>query len=101
MEIISEKILNSKSIYVVTFHSDNRYTDDVHWKGGSVVASQMLSWSAIMFAWNARPPHPKYFAGSDWKKTWKERLENASKPWTKKWLEHQTYDEYWVGISFG
>ena len=63
------------------------------------MASQMLSWSAIMFAWNARPPHPKYFAGSDWKKTWKERLENASKPWTKKWLEHQTYDEYWVGIQ--
>ena len=60
------------------------------------MASQMLSWSAIMFAWNARPPHPKYFAGSDWKKTWKDRLENASKPWTKKWLEHQTYDEYWV-----
>ena len=59
----------------------------------------MLSWSAIMFAWNARPPHPKYFAGSDWKKTWKDRLEHASKPWTKKWLEHQTYDEYWVSMN--
>ena len=43
------------------------------------MASQMLSWSAIMFAWNARPPHPKYFAGSDWKKTWKELRSLCSK----------------------
>ena len=33
---------------------DNRFTDDVHWKGGSLIASQMLSWASIMFAWNAR-----------------------------------------------
>ena len=41
------------------YSTDNRYEDEVHWKGGSLIASQMLSWASIMFAWNARPPHPK------------------------------------------
>ena len=42
-----------------------------------------------------RPPHPKKYAGDDWKQAWKNRLEETSKPWTKKWLEHQVYDDYW------
>ena len=70
------------------YSTDNRYTDDIHYKGGSLVASQMLSWASIMFAWNARPPHPKSYAGSDWKETWKTRLEKAGRPWTKIWMEH-------------
>ena len=77
------------------YSTDNRYTDDIHWKGGSLVASQMLSWASIMFAWNARPPHPESYAGTDWKETWKTRLEKTSRPWTKIWMEHQTYDDYW------
>ena len=67
----------------------------MHWKGGTLVASQMLSWASIMFAWNARPPKPDSFAGKDWKTAWKQRLEKSSQPWTKIWMEHQTYDEYW------
>ena len=34
--------------------TDNRYTDDVHYKGGCIAGTQMLSWAAVMFAWNAR-----------------------------------------------
>ena len=38
-----------------------RFTDEVHFKGGALVGSQMLSWAAVMFAWNARAPNPKKF----------------------------------------
>ena len=62
-----------------------------------MVGSQMLSWASVMFAWNARPPHPDKFVGSDWKQAWKERLEQAGASWNKIWLEHQTYDDYWKG----
>ena len=36
-----------------------------------------------------------FLAGEDWKATWKNRLEKAGQAWTKKWTEHQTYDDYW------
>ncbi len=57
----------------------------------------MLSWASVMFAWNARPPHPGKFVGSDWKEAWRQRLEQAGSSWNKIWLEHQTYDDYWKG----
>merc|ERR1719474_2108323 len=46
-----------------------------------------------MFCWDARPPHPRY--NPDWKKVWKNRLEKAGECLVTKWLEHQTYDDYW------
>jgi predicted acyl esterase len=73
---------------------DNRYADDAHWKGGCVVASEMLHWASVMFSWNARAPNPKGYAGDDWKGDWKKRLESATS-WNKTWLEHQNYDDYW------
>lgn len=36
------------------YSTDDRFNDDVHWKGGALIASQMLSWSSVMLAWNAR-----------------------------------------------
>ena len=38
-----------------------RFTDEVHFKGGALVGSQMLSWAAVMFTWNARAPNPEQF----------------------------------------
>ena len=81
--ILGLKCLKNTYFRLFLSCTDNRFTDEVHFKGGAVIASQMLSWSAIMFTWNARPPHPKLFAGEDWKKAWKERLENTAKPCTK------------------
>ena len=72
---------------------DNRFEDDIHWKGGCVLGGGMLSWAAVMFCWDARPPHPRY--NPDWKTVWKNRLEKAGECLVTKWLEHQTYDDYW------
>jgi predicted acyl esterase len=75
------------------YFSDNRYTDDCHYKGGAL---QMLfdtgTYGLFMVVLNALPPYPRY-AGEQWAALWEEHL--ASEPWLLRWLEHQTYDEQW------
>ena len=79
---------------IITIAStDDRYADDVHYMGGCVLASQMLSWATVMLLYNARPPDPR-FVGDDWTSKWQERLEKTS-PWIHHWLSHQRRDEYW------
>ena len=42
---------------VITLMStDDRYSDDVHYVGGSVLAVDMLPWSSLMYVWNGTPP---------------------------------------------
>ena len=43
---------------ISTYSTDERYADDIHYRGGCVLGREMLSWAHIMFLWNARPPHP-------------------------------------------
>jgi uncharacterized protein len=38
--------------------SDDRYADDVHYRGGCVFAIDMLQWAVSMLTWNALPPDP-------------------------------------------
>lgn len=73
--------------------SDDRYADDVHYRGGCVLALDMLHWASSMLTWNARPPDPR-LVGEEWRKTWIRRLENASF-WIEPWLGHQRRDSYW------
>jgi putative CocE/NonD family hydrolase len=75
------------------YFTDNRYTDDCHYKGGAL---QMLfdtgTYGLFMVVLNALPPHPQA-TGADWATLWEEHLE--AEPWLLRWLEHQTYDEQW------
>jgi len=73
--------------------TDDRYADDVHYLGGCVLGSDMLSWSARMFQLNAMPPDPQ-LVGDRWREMWMSRLENTP-PYVHAWLEHQTRDGYW------
>jgi putative CocE/NonD family hydrolase len=73
--------------------TDDRYADDVHYRGGCVLALDMLHWASSMMTWNARPPDPR-LAGESWRQTWLERLE-AANAWIEPWLIHQRRDEYW------
>jgi predicted acyl esterase len=87
-----------KAILVIGF-TDDRYADDVHYMGGCVLTSQMLSWSSVMFAYNPSPPDPR-FVGERWREMWLERLEGGD-PWVETWLSHQTRDAYWKHGSVG
>jgi len=79
--------------------TDDRYADDVHYMGGCVITSQMLSWGSVMLAYNALPPDPRW-VGDRWRDMWFDRLEN-SPPFVETWLAHQTRDAYWKHGSVG
>ncbi len=73
--------------------TDDRYADDVHYMGGSVLGYYMLPWASVMLAYNARPPDPQV-VGDRWREMWLERLE-ANRFLAEKWLSHQRRDAYW------
>jgi putative CocE/NonD family hydrolase len=78
---------------VTVCSTDDRYDNDVHYLGGSVLGVDMHAWSATMLAFAARPPDPK-FTGQRWRELWLERLEHLDPP-IHTWLDHQTRDGYW------
>jgi predicted acyl esterase len=73
--------------------SDDRYADDVHYFGGALKQLDLIDYPTYMEAANVLPPVPSVY-GDGWRETWQERVEGYE-PWTIRWLEHQTYDEYW------
>ena len=73
--------------------TDDRYADDVHYRGGCVLALEMLSWGASMLSFNAIAPDPEV-AGEGWREAWLERID-AVEPYEYEWLRHQRRDDYW------
>src|SRR5262245_60282623 len=79
---------------VITLCStDDRYADDVHYRGGAVLALEMLSWGASMLSFNAVAPDPEV-AGEGWRDAWLERIDSVD-PYEHEWLRHQRRDAYW------
>lgn len=77
---------------VTLYFTDDRYADDVHYRGGAVLASEMEYWASTMLAYNVRPPVPS--ARADWKEVWLDRLENTP-PYIHAWLREQLRTDYW------
>ena len=77
---------------VPVYATDDRYTDDVHYLGGCVTASELAQYAVSMVGMNALPPKIDY-AGDDWASRWKARLEQT--PWLIEWLHQQTDGPYW------
>jgi len=73
--------------------TDDRYADDVHYRGGAVLALEMLSWGASMLSFNAIAPD-REVAGPSWRDAWLERIDSVD-PYEYEWLRHQRRDEYW------
>lgn len=80
------------------YSTDDRYADDVHYRGGLVNAMDMLHWSVCMHGWQARPPVPAIY-GEGWREAWLARLE--LEPWIAHWLAHPHRDAYWRHGSAG
>ncbi len=91
LQIAARRPRQLKAIMPIGF-TDDRYATDVHYQGGSVLASDMLSWSSIMFAFQALPPDPNNRA--DWREEWLKRLKETP-PYIEAWLTHQRRDAYW------
>ncbi|MGW0464433.1 CocE/NonD family hydrolase [Streptomyces sp. NPDC003027] len=78
---------------VTVCSTDDRYDNDVHYLGGSVLAAGMHASAATLLASVSRPPDPLY-VGEEWREMWLRRLE-AVDPFIHTWLAHQTRDDYW------
>ena len=88
------------------YSTDDRYATDVHYQGGAIVAYQMLSWSSVMFSYDARPPTPHTLRSHQpgegaaatvgrAREAWRNRLEASSGPCVQDWLAHPLRDKFW------
>ncbi|MDP6736276.1 MAG: CocE/NonD family hydrolase [Nitrospinaceae bacterium] len=91
LQIAARRPPSLKAIVTIA-STDDRYSDDIHYMGGTMVNDNM-SWGATMFAFNSRPPDPA-IVGEKWRDLWMARL-RANDPWVLKWLKHQRRDEFW------
>ena len=73
--------------------TDDRYSDDVHYMGGTIIANEMLGWASTMFEYGARPPLPDV-VGDRWREMWLDRLEHTP-PYVEAWVGHQRRDAFW------
>ena len=78
---------------ISAYFTDDRYSDDVHYMGGCVLAHEALSWASYMLGLNSLPPDPA-IVGDRWRAIWLQRL--ARTPFfADQWLRHQRRDEFW------
>ena len=73
--------------------TDDRYVDDIHYRGGCVTVSELSQYAVSQMAMNAMPPDAT-FRGDGWLDEWRARLD-ATPPWLLTWLRHQTDGPYW------
>jgi len=79
---------------VPIYATDDRYTDDCHYKGGAFKAYYDTgTYGTMMVALNALPPDPELF-GDGWEDEWKRRLDSNT-PYMLEWLSHQVDGPYW------
>lgn len=75
------------------YSTDDRYADDVHFRGGCLLACDMLPWASRMFVMNGLPPDPRH-VGERWREMWLDRLQHTP-PFIEAWMSHQTRDTFW------
>ena len=81
------------SIIPVDF-TDDRYTDDCHYRGGLLRMYYDLAWyGSRMIAWNAMPTDPT-FAVEGSRAIWERHLAE-DEPYLLAWLRHQVDGPYW------
>ncbi|MDR7330626.1 CocE/NonD family hydrolase [Corynebacterium guangdongense] len=78
---------------VTVCSTDDRYDNDVHYMGGSMLAIDMHAWAATMLAFESRPVDKRVW-GDEWRQQWEHRL-NRLHPYLDEWMTHQTRDDFW------
>jgi uncharacterized protein len=73
--------------------TDDRYLDDVHYRGGCVTVSELSQYAVSQVAMNAMPPDAR-LRGESWREEWRTRLD-ATPAWPFAWLRQQTDGPYW------
>lgn len=82
---------------VAIFASDDRWTDDVHYRGGALRLVDLVDYCHYMTPMCVLPPVPAVW-GPGWDDEWLRRLEN-NEPWVLTWLREHVHGDYWRGGS--
>ena len=83
------------------YSSDDRWTDDVHWRGGALKLVDLVDYCHYMTPMCVLPPVPALWpedSGRTWREEWERRLA-TNEPWGLTWLRENTYGAYWQGGS--
>ncbi|QBR90990.1 CocE/NonD family hydrolase [Nocardioides euryhalodurans] len=76
------------------YATDDRWTDDVHWRGGALRLIDLVDYCHYMTPMNLLPPVPAVW-GEGWEQEWQRRLADPQ-PWLLTWLEQRTHGPYWA-----
>jgi len=92
LQIACERPPALKAVCAI-YSSDDRWTDDVHWRGGALRLVDLVDYCHYMTPMTMLPPVPAVW-GDDWRDEWRRRLE-TQEPWVLTWLQENRDGEYW------
>jgi len=72
--------------------TDDRYADDVHYKGGCLL-NENLTWGSVFLSCATTPPDPA-IVGERWREQWRRRIDGAVL-YPAVWMRHPERDDYW------
>ncbi len=78
---------------IAIYATDDRYTDDVHYRGGTRKLLDLVDYCHYMTPMNALPPVPDIW-GPGWRDEWRRRID-TNEPWLLTWLHEQRDGDYW------
>ncbi len=79
------------------YASDDRWTDDVHWRGGALRLVDLVDYCHYMTPMMMLPPVPAVWGDQqarDWREEWQHRLA-TQEPWVLTWLRENRDGPYW------
>ena len=93
LQIACERPPALKAICAI-YASDDRWTDDVHWRGGALRLVDLVDYCHYMTPMYVLPPVPAVWRRRDWREEWQRRLE-TNEPWVLTWLRENRDGPYW------
>ncbi len=75
------------------YASDDRWTDDVHWRGGALRLVDLVDYCHYMTPMTMLPPVPAVW-GDGWREEWRRRVD-TQEPWVLTWLREDRDGDYW------
>jgi len=92
LQIACERPPALKAVCAI-YASDDRWTDDVHWRGGALRMVDLVDYDHYMTPMCMLPPVPAVW-GDGWEEEWQRRLD-TSEPWLLTWLRENRDGAYW------
>ncbi|WP_432478571.1 CocE/NonD family hydrolase [Nocardioides sp. GXQ0305] len=75
------------------YATDDRWTDDVHWRGGALRLVDLVDYCHYMTPMTVLPPVPAVW-GEGWEEEWRRRLDDPT-PWLFRWFAESRHGAYW------